>query len=128
MKRDIEKDLMEIEQAAKEQEKRDNTFTLSVLQRCHKLVSELKEYKELEEQGKLLKIPCGKVNLDLGGNKMFKVVSIKDKRITRVVYSVKTCDSSEKTEFLIYDNSTGWIWTPAEWYAPILGGTAIERH
>lgn len=46
MKRDIEKDLIEIEQAAKEQEKRDNTFTASVLWRCHKLVSELKEYKE----------------------------------------------------------------------------------
>lgn len=50
---------------------------------------------------------------------MFEVVSVKDKKITRVVYSVKTCDSSEKTEFLIYDNSSGWIWMPAEWYVPI---------
>lgn len=58
MERDIEKDLVEIECAVKSQEEKDNMFTMSVLQRCHKLVSQLKEYKELEEQGKLLKLPC----------------------------------------------------------------------
>ena len=58
MNRDIEKDLIEIESAIKSNRERDNIFTLSVLQRCHKLVSELKEYKDLEEQGKLLKLPC----------------------------------------------------------------------
>lgn len=50
---------------------------------------------------------------------MFEVVSIKDKRIKRMVYSVRTSDSSGKIEFLIYDNSSGWLWMPAEWYAPI---------
>ena len=29
-----------------------------MLQRCNKLVSELKQYRELEEQGKLLSLPC----------------------------------------------------------------------
>ena len=57
MERDIEKDLIEIKCAAKGQEERDNMFTFSVLQRCYKLVSELKKYKDLEEQGKLLKLP-----------------------------------------------------------------------
>lgn len=58
MKRDIEKDLIEIECAIKSQMEKDNMFTVSVLQRCHELVSELKEYKDLEEQGKLLKLPA----------------------------------------------------------------------
>lgn len=58
MKRDLEKDLIEIECAIKSQREKDNIFTMSVLQRCHKLVSRLKEYKDLEEQGKLLKFPC----------------------------------------------------------------------
>lgn len=58
MERDIEKDLMEIACAAKGQAERDNAFTLSVLQRCYKLVSELKVYKDFEEKGKLLKLPC----------------------------------------------------------------------
>ena len=58
MERDIEKDLIEIKCAAKGQEERDNMFTFYVLQRCYKLVSELKKYKDLEEQGKLLKLPC----------------------------------------------------------------------
>lgn len=58
MERDIEKDLLEIEYAIKCHIKRDNMFTVSVLQRCHKLVSQLKEYKDLEEQGKLLKLTC----------------------------------------------------------------------
>lgn len=50
MDRDIEKDLIEIECAIKSQEEKDNMFTVSVLQRCHKLVSELKSYRELEER------------------------------------------------------------------------------
>lgn len=58
MKRDVEKDLIEIECAIKSQIEKDNMFTVAVLQRCYKLVSELKEYKDLEEQGKLLKLPC----------------------------------------------------------------------
>lgn len=58
MERDIEKDLLEIECAIKEHEERDNTFTVSVLQRCHELVSELKKNRDLEEQGLLLKLPC----------------------------------------------------------------------
>ena len=58
MERDIEKDLIEIECAIKSQKEKDNIFTMSVLQRCYKLVSQLKEYKDLEEQGKLLKLPC----------------------------------------------------------------------
>lgn len=58
MERDIEKDLIEIECAIKSQKEKDNIFTMSVLQRCYKLVSQLKEYKDLEEQGKLMKLPC----------------------------------------------------------------------
>jgi hypothetical protein len=46
VERDIEKDLIEIECAIKSQKEKDNIFTMSVLQRCHKLVSELKRYKE----------------------------------------------------------------------------------
>lgn len=49
MERDIEKDLLEIEYAIKCHIERDNMFTVSVLQRCHKLVSQLKEYKDFEE-------------------------------------------------------------------------------
>ena len=58
MKRDIEKDLIEIECAIKSQKEKDNIFTMSVLQRCYKLVSQLKEYKDLEEQNRLIKLPC----------------------------------------------------------------------
>lgn len=58
MERDIEKDLIEIECAIRSQREKDNTFTMSVLERCYKLVSELKVYKDLQEQGKLLKLPC----------------------------------------------------------------------
>lgn len=58
MERDIEKDLMEIEHLIKEHEKRDNTFTMSVLQRCYELVTELMEYRNLEEQGLLPQLPC----------------------------------------------------------------------
>lgn len=58
MERDLEKDLIEIECAIKSQEEKGNIFTMSILQRCHKLVSELQEYKALEEEGKLLKLPC----------------------------------------------------------------------
>lgn len=58
MEREIEKDLIEIECAIKSQKEKDNIFTMSVLQRSYKLVSELKKYKDLEEQGKLLKLPC----------------------------------------------------------------------
>lgn len=46
MERDIEKDLIEIECAIKSQEEKDNMFTVAVLQRCYKLVSELKRYRE----------------------------------------------------------------------------------
>lgn len=56
--RDIEKDLMEIECTKKKQEKEGDAFASSMLQRCHKLVSELKQYRESEEQGKLLSLPC----------------------------------------------------------------------
>ena len=58
MERDIEKDLIEIECAIKSQKEKENIFTMSVLQRCYKLVSQLKEYKDLEEQNRLLKLPC----------------------------------------------------------------------
>lgn len=58
MERDIEKDLLEIEYLIKDHERRDNIHTMSVLQRCHKLVSELKEYRTLKEQGRLLELPC----------------------------------------------------------------------
>lgn len=58
MERDLEKDLIEIECAIKSQAEKDNIFTMSVLQRCQKLVAELKEYRELEEQGKLLRLHC----------------------------------------------------------------------
>ena len=61
MERDIEKDLIEIECAIKSQKEKDNIFTMSVLQRCYKLVSQLKEYKDLEEQNRLLKLPCAEV-------------------------------------------------------------------
>lgn len=58
MDRDIEKDLLEIECVIREHEERDNTFTVSVLQRCHELVSELKKNRDLEGQGLLPKLPC----------------------------------------------------------------------
>lgn len=58
MERDLEKDLIEIECAIKSQKEKDNVFTMSVLQRCYQLVSQLKEYKNLEEQNRLIKLPC----------------------------------------------------------------------
>lgn len=51
MERDIEKDLIEIKAAIKENERKDNTFTVSVLQRCSELVQELKEYRDMKEMG-----------------------------------------------------------------------------
>ena len=56
MERDIEKDLLEIEGAIRSQTERNNMFTVSVLQRCYKLVSQLKEagqedkYREVLEE------------------------------------------------------------------------------
>lgn len=47
MERDIEKDLIEIECAMKEHKERDNVFTVTVLQRCLMLVSDLKKYKDV---------------------------------------------------------------------------------
>lgn len=44
--RDIEKDLIQIEGAIKSQEEKENMFTVAVLQRCYKLVLELKRYRE----------------------------------------------------------------------------------
>ncbi len=63
MIRDLEKDLIEIECAIKSQEEKDNTFTVSVLERCYELVSELKGYKELKKKEKSQRqignwIPC----------------------------------------------------------------------
>ena len=78
MERDIEKDLIEIDCAIKSQAEKDNIFTMSVLQRCHKLVSELKEYRDLEEQGKLLKLPC-KI-----GDKIFVIPSKTNYRLNIV--------------------------------------------
>ena len=56
----LERYLVEIEGAIKSQMERDNMFTVSVLQDCYQMVDELKDYKDLEEQGKLLNkwIPC----------------------------------------------------------------------
>lgn len=45
----MERDLLEVEYLIKDHERRDNIHTMSVLQRCHKLVSELKEYRSLKE-------------------------------------------------------------------------------
>ena len=58
MKREIEKDLIEIECAIKNQIEKDDIHTMSILKKCYKLVSELKKYEDLEEQGKLIKLPC----------------------------------------------------------------------
>lgn len=54
---DLEKDIIEIECAIKSQIACDNMFTVSVLQKCLKMYDELKSYRDLEEQGKLLKLP-----------------------------------------------------------------------
>lgn len=51
---DLEQVLEHIEYAIKEHERRDNMYTVSMLQTCHRLISELKVYKDLEEQGRLV--------------------------------------------------------------------------
>ena len=50
MERDIEEDLIVIECVIKNQIERHDIFTVAVLQRCHKLVTELKEYRALKER------------------------------------------------------------------------------
>lgn len=51
----MEKLLMEMETCIKSNGERDNAFTVSVL----KMASEkLKEYKDAEEQGLLIRLPC----------------------------------------------------------------------
>lgn len=53
----LEKDLAQIECAIKDHEKRGNTFTMSVLQRCYELVVELKEArKALKKTEKLVEL------------------------------------------------------------------------
>lgn len=54
---DLEEDIIEIECAIKSQIECDNMFTVSILQKCLKMYDELKSYRDLEEQGKLLKLP-----------------------------------------------------------------------
>lgn len=51
----IEKTLAEMKTAIKSNEERDNTFTASILQEAYNIIQ---EYKELEEQGLLLRLPC----------------------------------------------------------------------
>lgn len=51
---DLEQALEHIEYAIKEHERRDNMYTASIFQTCHRLISELKMYKDLEEQGRLV--------------------------------------------------------------------------
>lgn len=54
--RDIEKDLIEIERAIKEHVKRNNSFTVAVLQRCHTLILELSRYKAIGTVKEFLEI------------------------------------------------------------------------
>lgn len=49
MERDFEKDMMELDAAIKSNAERDNTFTLSVLQRAKQLIIQQKEKLEAYE-------------------------------------------------------------------------------
>lgn len=101
MERDLEKDLIEIECAIKSQLEKDNIFTVSVLQRCHKLVAELKNYRDLDEQGKLLKLPCAVgntvwcVHMYSGGGRIPNFGEIFESK-----FSVRMYDDFGKTVFL----------------------------
>ena len=53
----FEKTIGEIDCLIKEHEKRENAFTMSVLQTCRDYVEELKRMKDAEEQGLLLRLP-----------------------------------------------------------------------
>ena len=98
MERDLDKDLIEIECAIKSQKEKDNTFTMSVLQRCHKLVSELKGYRKLEEQGKLLKLPCAvgdtvyEVQAIRKRIQLYEIIAIKIGRMEEAYYYWKLKD------------------------------------
>lgn len=65
----FEKTIGEIDCLIKEHEKRENTFTMSVLQTCREYVEEIKRMKDAEEQGLLLRL---KVNV---GDKVWVITS-----------------------------------------------------
>lgn len=54
----IEKHKIEIETCKIDHEKRDNTFTVAVLEQASEVAKELQEYRAAEEQGLLLRLPC----------------------------------------------------------------------
>lgn len=126
--RDIEKDLIEIECAIKSQKEKDNIFTMSVLQRCYKLVSQLKEYKDLEEQGKLLKLPCAvgdtvyvilsktnyKLNIinGLGENNRVYEQVVNRIEISKTGYLLATCDGMASVVDAFYKKN--WFLTREE--------------
>lgn len=125
MERDIEKDLIEIKAAIKENKRKDNTFTVSVLQRCSELVQELKEYRNMEEQGKLQKLqklPCANwIEIVFGNQEIFWGIDMD--YIENPIREI-TVDNSERMTW--YDgwktvvlkgadeNGLDWEFSPAE--------------
>lgn len=103
MERDIEKDLMEIEHLIKEHEKRDNTFTMSVLQRCYELVTELMEYRNLEEQGLLPQLPCSI------GSDVYFIPS-------KVVFELNKLNGHEENNRVYHQKVSKIVFTERGWY------------
>ena len=107
MERDIEKDLIEIECAIKSQKEKDNIFTMSVLQRCYKLVSQLKEYEDLEEQNRLLKLPCAVGDTVYYRYDGIKIAPMHVEKIIIAKYGVNLllayCGNDEKLEYWTID-------------------------
>lgn len=54
----IEKHLLEIETCRKDHVERDNTFTVAILEQASEVAKELQKYRDAEEQGLLLRLPC----------------------------------------------------------------------
>jgi hypothetical protein len=55
----IEKHLIEIETCKKDHLKRDNSFTVAVLEQAHEVAKELQKYRDAEEQGLLPRFHLG---------------------------------------------------------------------
>lgn len=107
----FEKTIGEIDCLIKEHEKRENTFTMSVLQTCREYAEELKRMKDAEEQGLLKMLPCraGDTVYLLWHGKIYerKVNGFSITSNNRLVVHVLDCDM---------DNAT----LPAEQFGKIL--------
>lgn len=108
----IEKHLIEVEACRKKHIERDNTFTVAVLEQASEVAKELQKYRDAEEQGLLLRLPCKvgtpvySITQDCGGDTLdCRCMDCEDCRylytyVEQRAFDTYMCDEIGKTVFL----------------------------